>query len=364
MKRLSGMLLLSFAAIAQSPQTARLFDQSCTSCHSETRGQGTSDATTLRQMTPEAIYDALNKGDAHAPARQLPDADRRAIGEYLSGRNFMGSNAGDASAMPNVCATNPPINSLSSTPAWNGWGVDATNGRFQPAKAAGLTADQVPRLKLKWAFGFPGATAVHGQPAVAAGRVFVGLNNGYVYALNAATGCVYWSFPARSGVRNAISIGEVKGQGTSKFAVYQDTPKDACLVCAGVAAVDLATGEKKWRRCKRRAPPNTKSPAARVSKVEGSGTLAVASTVVFGWSKTVEFTKAANEVMLNIPGINVGAAVVPVYIWGWPKSGDPSPSVQDAAVVPLKQIKNPPPFVPLKNRIKVGVIATGKVSRV
>ena len=33
---------------------------------------------------------------AHAPARQLSDADRRSIGEYLSGRNFMGSNAGEA----------------------------------------------------------------------------------------------------------------------------------------------------------------------------------------------------------------------------------------------------------------------------
>jgi len=66
----------------------------------------------------------------------------------------------------------------------------------------------------------------------------------------------------------------------------------------------------------RRRPPNTKSPTASVNKVEGSGTLAVATTVVFAWSKTVEFTTAANEVMLNVPGINVGAAVVPVYIWG------------------------------------------------
>ena len=242
LNRLSGLLLLSLvAATAQSPQTARLFDQACTSCHSETLGKGMPDATALRQMTPEAIYDALNKGDVHAAARRLSDADRRSIGEYLSGRNFMGSNAGDASVMPNVCAANPAIASLSSTPAWNGWGVDGTNGRFQPAKAAGIAADQVPRLKLKWSFGFPGATAVHGQPAVAAGRVFVGLNNGYVYALDAATGCVYWSFQARSGVRNAISIGEVKGQGSSKFAVYFGD------VRANVYGLDASTGRLLWK---------------------------------------------------------------------------------------------------------------------
>ena len=90
----------------------------------------------------------------------------------------------------------------------------------------------------------------------------------------------------------------------------------------------------------------------------------MANTVVFGSSKTVEFTMAANEVMLKLPVDNVGAAVVPVYIWGCPKRGDPSPSAQLPAVVPLKQIKKPPPLVPLKNRIKVGVIATGKVSKV
>jgi polyvinyl alcohol dehydrogenase (cytochrome) len=140
-----------------------------------------------------------------------------------------------------VCTANPLIASLSATPSWNGWGVDATNGRFQSAKAAGLPADQVPRLKLKWAFGFPGATAVHGQPAVAAGRVFVGLNNGYVYSLDAATGCVYWSFQARAGVRNAISLGEVKGQGSSKFAAYFGD------VRANVYALDAATGKLLWR---------------------------------------------------------------------------------------------------------------------
>ena len=43
-------------------------------------------------------------------------------------------------------------------PYWNGWGVDASNRRMQPAAMAGLRADQVPQLKLKWAFGFPGAS--------------------------------------------------------------------------------------------------------------------------------------------------------------------------------------------------------------
>ena len=37
----------------------------------------------------------------------------------------------------------------------------------------GLTAEQVPRLHLKWAFGFPDATSAWAQPTIAGGRVFV-----------------------------------------------------------------------------------------------------------------------------------------------------------------------------------------------
>ena len=234
------LLAWSGSALAQLPKSARLFEQNCLGCHGYGPGQRGPDATALRQRTPEAIVQALAKGEAHMQARQLSNDDQRAIGTFLNGRNFMGGNEGEASVMPNKCAANPGISSLSSAPAWNGWGVDSTNGRFQLAKAAGIAANQVPGLKLKWAFGFPGATAVHGQPTLVAGRVFVTLNNGYVYSLDAATGCVYWSFQARSGVRNAISIGEVKGQGSTRYAAYFGDLR------ANVYGLDASTGHQLW----------------------------------------------------------------------------------------------------------------------
>ena len=234
-------MLLSASALAQLPKSARLFEQNCLMCHGNGPGQRGPDATALRQMTPEAIVDSLAKGEAHAPARQLSDDDKRAIGTFLNGRNFMGGNAGEASSMPNKCAANPGISSLSAAPAWNGWGVDSTNGRYQLAKAAGIGPNQVPGLKLKWAFGFPGVTAMYGQPTLVAGRVFVTMDSGYVYSLDAATGCVYWSFQARSAVRNAISIGEVKGQGSARFAAYFGDLR------ANVYAVDASTGRELWR---------------------------------------------------------------------------------------------------------------------
>ena len=57
-------------------------------------------------------------------------------------------------------------------PGWNGWGNGAVNTRFQSSSQAGLTAADVPKLRLKWAFGFPGVLAARTQPAVVGGRVF------------------------------------------------------------------------------------------------------------------------------------------------------------------------------------------------
>jgi polyvinyl alcohol dehydrogenase (cytochrome) len=114
--------------------------------------------------------------------------------------------AQDATQMPNQCAANTPIVNITLSPSWNGWGGDNTNTRFQPGAAAQLKAEDMPRLKLKWAFGFPGARAVSGQPAVVAGRVFVSSDNGFVYALDSATGCVYWSFHAEAAVRSSVVV--------------------------------------------------------------------------------------------------------------------------------------------------------------
>jgi hypothetical protein len=42
-------------------------------------------------------------------------------------------------ALAQQCPSNAPLGDLAAKPAWNGWGVDIQNSRFQPAKEAGLT---------------------------------------------------------------------------------------------------------------------------------------------------------------------------------------------------------------------------------
>lgn len=127
-----------------------------------------------------------------------------------------------------------PLADLSKSPAWNGWGGDASNSRFQ--KSA-LTAAQLSNLKLKWAFGFPGVKSVMGQPSVAGGRIFIGVDTGAVFSIDAAAGCLYWTFQADAGVRTAPAIAAI-GNRTAVF--FGDLKANAY-------AVDASTGQQIWK---------------------------------------------------------------------------------------------------------------------
>ena len=233
------------AAIAQTPsRVIRLIDQRCAGCHTNPGSartppvEGAPPRAALRKMTAETIYQAITRGSMGLYVQDAPDDVKRAMAEFVSGHKLGGALGADARAMPNRCSTNARIGDLSVGLGWNGWAPDTTNMRFQ--KAGGLSSAMVPRLKLKWAFGFPGASSVYGQPTIAGGRVFIGVDTGYVYSLDAATGCVYWSFQAETGVRNAISVGPVGAPSTSAAVYFGD-------IRANVYALDAATGELLWK---------------------------------------------------------------------------------------------------------------------
>ena len=141
-----------------------------------------------------------------------------------------------------MCAAGASLPDPASLPAWNGWGNDASNSRFQNAKAAGLTAADVPKLTLKWAFGFPGATAASGQPTVAAGRVFVGNVNGMVYSLDAKTGCTHWTFKADGGVRTAITR-----RAASRSTARRARSRCSATFARNAYAIDAQSGTQIWK---------------------------------------------------------------------------------------------------------------------
>jgi polyvinyl alcohol dehydrogenase (cytochrome) len=218
-----------------------IFQTQCMGCHGNPKVERAPSPAALRERTPERILEALTTSAIKEHTANVSDVDKRLVAEFMGGRPLGSAKAGDARNMANQCRNNPALSDPSRGPAWNGWGSDASNTRFQPAQAAGLTLAQVLRLKLKWAFGFPAGVSANTQPTIASGRVFIGSDNGFVYSLDAATGCVYWSFENGAIVRNALTIGPISGRGASRYAVYFGDGK------ANVFALDVQNGKLLWK---------------------------------------------------------------------------------------------------------------------
>jgi polyvinyl alcohol dehydrogenase (cytochrome) len=216
------------------------FQGQCVRCHTTASADRTPTARAIRQMTPERIYAALTTG-VHRDNQSLSDIQKTRVAEFMASRPMGSRGAGEAASMPNRCAANPPMADPARGPSWNGWGNDLANTRFQPAAAARLTAADVPRLKLQWAFGYPKGVTNNAQPTIVSGRVFAASDNGYIYSLDARTGCVYWSFEQGSIVRNSPMVGAVSGQGAARWAVFFGDGH------AKVFGLDAQTGRQLWK---------------------------------------------------------------------------------------------------------------------
>jgi polyvinyl alcohol dehydrogenase (cytochrome) len=228
---LTAGLAFSSAMWAQQspPDGKKIYQSRCATCHEMANTAPFMNQHVLKSMAPENIVNTLTSGAMRTQGASMSRAERVAVAEFLTDKKL----GAFPPAGSNPCANRPSEDFTG--PQWNGWGVDLDNSRFQSADAARITADQVPKLKLKWAFGFPAAFTAYAQPVVAGGRVFVGSAAGLVYSLDAATGCTYWSFQADGGVRTAITIGP------GGIAYFGD-------LRAEVYALNAVTGKLLWKK--------------------------------------------------------------------------------------------------------------------
>jgi len=219
------------------PNGSALFDRSCASCHHA--GEKEIPAPELlRSLTPEAIVNALTIGKMSAQGAGLSAAERAAVAQFLTGR--APAVAVVANQTANRCTSPTPTTDPTRGPSWTNWGNDTSNSRYVPQ--GGLTASDVPHLKLKWAFGFDGITTARVQPALAGGKLFVASDNAEVHALDPKTGCAYWTFKAEFGVRSALTVAPYRNAGQVAYAVFFGDQR------ANAYAVDAVTGKLIWKR--------------------------------------------------------------------------------------------------------------------
>jgi polyvinyl alcohol dehydrogenase (cytochrome) len=247
---LSSLLLVAGTianAAAEEPAQAShpgeaLFRSHCAQCHDGglARAPNTS---LLRQLPSSAIYDALTQGVMRTQAVRLSDAERGLVAEYLAGR----SSAAAAAEPLLMCTRAKHWFDHGREAVGAGWGIDEKNTRFVSKEMSGLAAVEIPRLKLKWAFAYPNSLRAASQPTLAGGAVFVGGQDGTVYALDADRGCVHWTFKASGEVRGAYVVG---GFNKAPHAGRKPSLPPTLYfgdIFANVYALDAETGEQLWK---------------------------------------------------------------------------------------------------------------------
>lgn len=247
----ASIVIIGIASVVgQAPEPVAdggaLYARHCAACHDGADPRAP-ERDALGRRSPQAIVDALTSGSMRYQGMPLNGPERRAIAEFLTGRPMRGSVVGDAAGR---CGRVAPLGDPASAPAWNGWSPSIENAHFQSAAQAGLSAAEVPKLTLKWAFGFPDTASAWSQATIAGGRVFVGSQNGTVYALDARTGCIAWTFTAHAGVRASVTVGRPDAAAARRSAGARPSSLSAFFADQSgyVYAVDASTGRLQWMR--------------------------------------------------------------------------------------------------------------------
>jgi polyvinyl alcohol dehydrogenase (cytochrome) len=230
------LIWCSAPALAQQDGGA-LYAAHCARCHDGDAQARVPGRGAMQAMSFDHVLATLSSGSMAAMTKDRSEAERRAIASFVTGKVSTGGAAAEADGRC-VQQTSGFPQALDG-PHWNGWGVDAANSRFQPTDMAGLTAEQVPRLRLKWAYAFPGASVSFAPPTIVGGMLFIGGTDRKVHALNARSGCTLWTVAIDAAVRAAISVSKLPG--SDQDAIFFGDLR------ANAYAVNALTGALIWK---------------------------------------------------------------------------------------------------------------------
>ena len=119
----------------------------------------------------------------------------------------------------------------------NFWGIDEHSTRFVPEESTSISAANVHRLKLKWAYGIE-TNSPRSYPLVTENAIFFGDSGAGLLALDRETGCVKWRHKdSRGNVASAI-LSRVTESGLTLYFTGRRE---------GVFAVDATTGKTIWK---------------------------------------------------------------------------------------------------------------------
>lgn len=192
-------------AVSTAPTGAAVYQQRCARCH-DSGSERIPPRAALRSLPAWQILRTLNSGEMITIAFTMSGAERRAVAAYLGTDAPLVRPAAAAYCPDRTVHLPAATGGPGAAAAWNGWSPADDNARFQSAAAARLSAAQVRRLRLKWAFGFAGDSMAFAPPTVIGDELFIGSAGGVIHALRASSGCLQWTFQAAAPVRSSILL--------------------------------------------------------------------------------------------------------------------------------------------------------------
>lgn len=215
------------------------FSTKCAMCH---YGKGAATApsvTHMNAMSPRSIVAALETGKMQIQGSSLSKEEKIGIAEMLTAKKYS-----EGTAPTNMCdASELQLSDIK----YSGWAGNVEGTGYITSEVAQLSLEEVPKLKLKWAFGFDGGTISRSKPAVIDNSIVFGSQFGEIYCLNMQTGCVQWIFRADSNVRGGIAVSQDEtGEVSLYFADFNCT----------TYALKANTGELLWKASVRNESAN------------------------------------------------------------------------------------------------------------
>jgi polyvinyl alcohol dehydrogenase (cytochrome) len=228
--RTVAFALLFTAMLFAAPSGEEVYKARCAACHDQSSPR-IPPREALQKLSATHILRTLDFGLMMSIAYPLRRHEREAVA------SFLGMAGGQLAVPANTCPSGKRPLAGSGAGNWNGWSPALDNARYVAGDKAGLSIGQLSKLKLKWAFGFPGDVIAFGAPTFFNGTVFTGSASGVIYALDAQTGCTHWTFEANGPVRAAIVVAR---SGPRTVLIFSDQ-------IGWAYALDAGTGRQIWR---------------------------------------------------------------------------------------------------------------------
>ncbi|WP_235981479.1 outer membrane protein assembly factor BamB family protein [Novosphingobium aerophilum] len=310
-----------------------LFEQHCAMCHMGGVAKAASPAF-LAMVAPDSIVAALTDGVMRSQGAMLSAEQKVQVAEYITRVPFASY---QRPAPPKQCTGRAAEFDLTDVPGPIGWGRD--NRRFIPAAVAQLPAAAVPKLKLKWAFAYPAANRARSQPTLAWGTMFVGSQDGTIFAFDPDSGCTRWTTRLSAEARTAI----VADPDTRRL-YFGD-------LLGKVHALDAMTGKELW------AERMSDHPDATIT-----GTPTLGGGLLYVPVSSLEVVQAGNPAYACCTFRGSVVALDPATgreVWRAWTAGEPKPQGKTAAGAPIlgpsgAPVWNSPTYDPVTDRVFFG----------